>query len=128
MLHGLTGNQLGLLPNGKQRIVDQFRFGVLFAWIRRPFSPALTSFRFGVLFHLAMNPSAPYFVCFPSIFKFCKFDIAIARTPSKIEFLILRAAADGVLLNSLAKSGICSGISLTDPTKSRGFRRLSTFQ
>jgi len=43
------------------------------------------------------------------IFSFCT---AFARTPPKVKFLILWAATNGVFRNSLANSGIFSGISL----------------
>jgi len=46
----------------------------------------------------------------------CCFYTAFARTPLKIKFVNLWAAADGVHRDSLAKSGIFAGISLAHMT------------
>jgi len=80
---------------------------------------------FGVPFHLPLPPYAIFGVFFP--FLIFKFHTVFARTPPKITFLILWAAANGVHRNSVAKSGIFSGFSLAHlstalknrPTKKR---------
>jgi len=57
-----------------------------------------------------MRPAGVYGVFLP--FLFFSFYNAFARTPPKIKFFILWAAANGVHRDSLAKSGIFSVISL----------------
>jgi len=91
--HGLTVKHLSLLPNETENKsvvccqtetnqLEQFRFGVLFAWIRRPFSSALTSF-------------SRFF-----LFLIFKFHIASLPSHGKYTFYILWAAANGVHRNS----------------------------
>jgi len=64
----------------------------------------------GALFHLHRPPLGVFRVFLP--FLILKFHTGFPRTPPKIKFLILCAAANGAYRNSLAKSGIFSGISL----------------
>jgi len=64
----------------------------------------------GVPFHLHYTPADVFAVFFPLLIL--SFHTVFARTPPKNRFFNLWAAANGVRQNSLAKSGIFSGISL----------------
>jgi len=66
--------------------------------------------RLGVIFHLHWPPVADFWVFLPLLIF--SFHIAFAQTPPKIKFLILWPWLTAFIENSLAKSGIFSGISL----------------